>query len=584
MTELFIDNQAILLSTNFSISLIDSNPFFTKNGKTTYDISISLTDLTNVKIYKEYNRPNNKGEIVTGRNARLIVDNQVVLNGTEIILEISDKDVKIQLVSGESELNYFIGGDRRINELDLGPYPGDNIADYNFPVLSKNQTAYNDQDFIVNRFIIYKDTNGSLFTLPPMYYFAYQVKFNVLVKRILERIDYAVSYSFLDQEPFNFIYLVNGNFTSKIAEILPDWTITEFFEELEKLFNCCFIIREDNKTVEIKTKNNFYSDSPKISIEEAIDTYQQKIDDENRTEYSIANIGYDLSDDDYFKYQNLNQEVLEKAGDPIHMGSYESIVSFMNAYSTDKTALKGQIFVADDTNTWYVAWFDGEITYMPKKVNCLRPIKNNTDRKDLDIKLKITPAPIQLVKIPVLNYVGPSPANFNMIAQMPVVDTNYIFSSEDEQSENLDIQEYLENGILPEKTTNDKIQLAFFTGFHLIFAENVTSGPGYLSVNYPVAFVDFLKEDDRTAGPIDPQHPSLSFRLDDQNGFKPFYDQSVKIDTTREYTFKFIYKEKFDVKTIFVIKNKQFVCKELKLNITEIGFDNIIEGIFYPIL
>ncbi|GHT48761.1 hypothetical protein FACS189440_13120 [Bacteroidia bacterium] len=108
-------------------------------------------------------------------------------------------------------------------------------------------------------------------------------------------------------------------------------------------------------------------------------------------------------------------------------------------------------------------------------------------------------------------------------------------------------------------------------------------GPEYISFPFPVAFVDFLKEDDRTNGAIDPQHPSLSFRLDDPNGLKPLYEQSKPIDTTREYTFRFIYHRKMDSKHIFVFNNKEFVCKELKFNINSKGFDNIIEGKFYPV-
>jgi hypothetical protein len=254
MTELYIDNQPVVLPKDFSLTIVNENLFFTKNGKYTYDITLSLLEPVNAKIYKHYNRLNNSTGIVSKRPARLIADNDVILNGTEIILEITDANVKTQLVSGESELNYFIGGDKKLNELEFG-------------------------------------------------------------------------------------------------------------------------------NVDIVQKSSHYNNASKIQIDKVLDSFNQTIDSENKQDYSNANIGYDLSDDEYFKYQNLSLGILELAGEPIHKASYEVIDTYMNDSNTDKIALKGQIFIADDTNTWYIAWLlDDEITYMPKKVNIFRPIKNNPDR------------------------------------------------------------------------------------------------------------------------------------------------------------------------------------------------------------
>ena len=64
----------------------------------------------------------------------------------------------------------------------------------------------------------------------------------------------------------------------------------------------------------------------------------------------------------------------------------------------------------------------------------------------------------------------------------------------------------------------------------------------------------------------------------DEKGLKNLYYQSKKIDTTREYTFKFVYNGHIDARQIFVFNHKEFsVIVENK------GVQDIIEGEFYPI-
>ena len=50
MTELFIDRQPVILPEDFSLEVIQENPFFTKNGKYTYELKLSLQNEQNAKL------------------------------------------------------------------------------------------------------------------------------------------------------------------------------------------------------------------------------------------------------------------------------------------------------------------------------------------------------------------------------------------------------------------------------------------------------------------------------------------------------------------------------------------------------
>lgn len=116
MTKLYIDEQPVALPEDFSFELIRENPFFTKGGSFTFDISLNLDIPTNAKLYKHINRFNS-ATLFRNRSARLVVDGRTLLNGLEIILEINELSVSIQLASGNSELNFLVGGEKNYHLL-----------------------------------------------------------------------------------------------------------------------------------------------------------------------------------------------------------------------------------------------------------------------------------------------------------------------------------------------------------------------------------------------------------------------------------------------------------------------------------
>ena len=119
MTELIIDGIQAVLPKDFTIQVKRENPLITKNGEYTYEITLQLTNPTNAELYKHLNRLNSTQEVATKRPAILLADNRVYCNGTEIITGWTDDTVSIQIASGNSELNYFIGSDLQIEFLKM---------------------------------------------------------------------------------------------------------------------------------------------------------------------------------------------------------------------------------------------------------------------------------------------------------------------------------------------------------------------------------------------------------------------------------------------------------------------------------
>lgn len=128
MIELFLDNKPAVLRENVSIKLTRENVYFTKSGSYTYDVELPLQVKLNRDIFGNINRKDVDAQ-AKDFHAVLRVDNEVVLDGKAVINHITDTSVKIQLLGGNSEMNFYAKCSKvYIDELDLGDWQNELIS------------------------------------------------------------------------------------------------------------------------------------------------------------------------------------------------------------------------------------------------------------------------------------------------------------------------------------------------------------------------------------------------------------------------------------------------------------------------
>lgn len=80
------------------------------------------------------------------------------------------------------------------------------------------------------------------------------------------------------------------------------------------------------------------------------------------------------------------------------------------------------------------------------------------------------------------------------------------------------------------------------------------------------------------------QDEELTLQLSGNQGlYETFYKNNLKIDTRTEYQFCFLAKQIYDPKSIFLIRNKRYFCKELHYIVEMNGLNDVVEGTFYLI-
>lgn len=617
MTELYIDRQLVVLPETFSITIIEENPFFTKNGKYTYDITLSLLNPINARIYNHLNRINRKGDIPQNRSAYMIVDNEVVLNGTEVILEHGDSEVKIQLVSGNSELNFVIGGDRKVRDLDLGKaekYVGKSV-DVATAIYYDLRKKYPQRDWQLVPFaygyaeytgeeIFNIQGIGNYYRIPPVFEnseiqvnpsiaqpffsgaFSGQVPQPYLcfiIERILSYLGYKlIKNSIAEHTRLSQIYIVHGYNTLEFAKMLPDWTVTEFFENIEKWLDCVFLIDKYTREVRLIFEYQYEEIENKMQELTVLDEFSVEIDSENRMLNKTSNIAYSLDTDDYYTFACLN----EKAREIAKYKSFPDLRALQTWFKQNKDiSVFGFIFRVTDTGDEFIAYDTGKKRVL-KKVDAFKPLMNNKNSDKIDISLDIIPASMMYSVIYTMIPFSLFPRWSSFWVQVPVAGETAVSVSAEESGDtvvaSINIQDTIENNAGKEDTASTKMRVAVFNGIRFLPLIEIRDLSKIGDAVYPSASVESLTEYFQETQEEDyyGNKGQNILRLEYLNN--EIYSKADIYDTTKIVKLTFIDYKNIHVTSKFVANNRMYRCVKVERVVTQQGFEAIAKGEFYP--
>ena len=569
MTQLLIAGVEVTLPQNFTVTVKRENSFFTKNGEYTYDCTLRLDNPTNRTLYGFLQRLNKTDQLDTKRTAVLIADGHVYARGTEIITRWTQESVTIQIVSGESELNYFIGQDQKIEELDLGEIettvtsisPTDSFPDVEFclPTI-RSQSGYVYNRYVRGHIMAGRRTDNTVLPasdLRPQPYLC------ALLRRLMEALGYTVTENHLENTQFKNLFLVNTIFTTEYAKMLPGWTVKDFLTEVERLTGVVFITDNLNKTCAILLKTQFYANARQFTVRNVVDAYEAESqdDDSREAEFTTSDVSYDMPDGYWSKIVQLPEGYLEAADiEEFDFVNIDTAISDFKKVYKDRVTGRYYIKVSREyevqqQNTTATDTFRIELNQY-----------GNLDREDTDstLELKIVPAPMAW-----LGMVGCE------VVDIGTSDGYKSYGEESAQTEESTESEGAEGDIRSfEKKEAAAIDL--YCAFH---------NGSVLGNNTPVAYTDayhaliqallYPMIVDAILG------PEGSLRLKDLND--SYYQGGYEIDTRHAITFETYDPNVIDPRQVYVIRNRRYVVRDIEETITTEGRQKKWKLTCYPI-
>mgnify|MGYP004654426767 CR=1 FL=1 len=618
MLHLFIDKQEVALSSELKIELYCYNPFFDRKSDFTYDIDIDLNIPRNARIYKHIDRLNISSS-PSHRTAELYNDNKLIVRGTEAILSVDGHKAKIQLVAGNSELNYLATSQSlTMRDLDMGEIELDeDIAmksllsssdEFDFvcpPCAAKwspfglaywfddersstrlynnlNRPYYNNREQGQTDMLSFnRDSN-----LRPMVYLC------AIVEKVITAMGYQVTTNVLRSiDRFKYLYIVNSINTRKFSEMVPNWKVNDFLTNVEKWCNILFLINPGKGTCDIITLDSFYktADRVYISASDVIDSFERSYDsshrDSNFTSYD--NISYKIPNNEFYRYGVLSND-LRKACDWIEYESYEAVKREGIASKYNKMFIR-----VKDTGREFVVSkrviHDGVSDipyYYLRPVDYIGEIVDESSSSGLT--LNIVPAPMVAVSLhgyyffegAVNNNGGSYCSLFTVIPY--AIDKISAY----EANEIKGVNEYIMEGI-NEVAVPDTMFVARYWGIQRCFWPSMPKfqEKAFDKLKWPLSLstdqiVGFGAADSATYISNNTLYPESDLSI--KTMYDEFYSKNINVSGNKDEIIEFCTDEILDSKSLFIIANKLYYCRYIQYEIQADGMRRKAKGCFHP--
>ena len=576
MTNLYIDGIAVVLPSEFSITVKQENAFFTKNGEYTYDIELSLLVPENAKLYGFLNRLNITERPATKRKAVLVADNRVYLNGTEIITGWTDTKVSIQLVSGNSELNYFVGSDELISTLEMketNPVVSGSVStdyvkktypdvDYNLMMtydslhqVDKNIWLYRLYNNDVNNpyagYIVQKEDIQPYDYIPQPYLCAY-------MRELLKALGYTLEYNAIEDTPWKSVYIVHVCETYKWNEILPGWTAKDFLQNIETMFNGSFLIDHRTKKVSFLLNVSYLPKVSNVHLQNVVDAYTVEVEEEEEADAINSTIKYKLPSTEYYKLRCLPDVVKEAAKTKV---IDDGLFAF---FGKPENQVTDTIFDYQSENRKIIYLEGSGIMSHLEMVDELASLVRENAESELELEF----VPAELVER-AFYIEGIDPGGF-YFGQYYIPSVSV--SDDEPDDTTYDSIHNMVNNLSEKTESKSNIFLAFFRGLNPVQI-------GVMPANsYPLAFIDRFFPTTSWPATLSADYPT--FNLVEME--KYFYSNAYKIDRKNAIKITCYDSNLYPASSVFEIFNRRYLAKEIEYTIGPNGRTKAWTGTFYP--
>lgn len=601
MTELFIDGTSAVLPKDFSIAVRRENPMFTKNGEYTYDITLPLDNPVNAKLYSHLGRWNNAAPLPTGRAAVLVADGRTYCNGTEIITGWTDGTVSIQIASGNSELNWLIGAEKKLSEIGMKETPL-RMDDYGkflhirdtypeveyalFPVA-------NPAGKLLNEWVFYGSEKEP--APAPGAVFAPQPYLLPFMEEVIRALGYTMERNCLEDTIFKDLCICHAWDTARWGDMLPGWTAKDFLAQVEQLFEAVFVVDNKNKSVRLLFRGQYLAGAPVAHVRLVEDAYEAETEEEPDIEdMKQCNVRYNLPDSDTWKFACLPENAKQAAKRDVIPADYKGqsddqfgrVIDWFYAHQSTDT-----IYTDERNGLQYLflqkieeeTGSSGRPTYSQIQYVMVDRFSNlEREGATTDVELDLMPATMAEATIRLLDDNGNEKKDENAqkreVWQLPSVE-----EGTDTEAEAKTLADIIREGE-PGEPSAGSIPLAFYTGMSEIGMAS-RGNPR----TYPLPYTDEylfgrnVSRKDNVLGTVYRKTNSIGATLRLAKLDELIYQSAYDIDYRHAIKATSFDPEAYDPMAVFEIRHRRYICKEMEYTIGPDGRKGPWTGTFYPV-
>ncbi len=392
---------------------------------------------------------------------------------------------------------------------------------------------------------------------------------------------------------------------------LPHWSLNEFFEQLERLMLCEFDIDHEAQCITFSWSNANVQAAGTVELNQIVDEFTATVTRDDESKYKgVRNIGYADAGHEMWNFYSCYWFFHKGAR---YAYSYDTLQELITALRNIASSIGGRgsmsaqsLYYAADVDTYFVLYgikrektggtnpFYGDLY---ETVYRLLPLNIFGDRindeENWEDKEEIGVVPVWI--------------DDTLTAEDDSYKGETVFMDMGTTDNTSTSGESYTYGRRPNATT-----VPFSTLLQSSLIENIKAGDNdgdngisYLQVGFwfgnyqqfapylPHPFID--KFDLKVTWQVTNQHVvhtwsridsghEVSLRLNnDSYGQGQLLAAAIEIDSHRKYEFSFLSDTMPDVRSVFIIRGKKYLCAQIKTEINQNGMSQLKKGTFYRI-
>lgn len=588
MTELYLkksdgDWQRVFFESSNSFKLTRENPFFTQSESYTLDVTLPMKIEKNRIFFQSLHRIDRSKNTMVMK-CRLSVNHHMYIDGSAKITQVTEKDVKIQLLGGNSEINFLSKENKvYIDEMPMGR-AGDRFTftDYkgetmNLSAVAKMMPVYDE----TNTRLLNKKTRNVAYSSwsTDAGYAVNPIQPNLMyvIRAVIELSGYTISRCDFNCEPWDHLYIASAKPVLNIANALPHWLTKDFLSEVCSFFNCTMVIDSKEKTVSFIGNKEYINTSERSNIE-PIEEYTSELTDEGADVEAVAacNIEYDMSSSSEHAQDCMDNDLRDQIPTR-ECTDREDVQSTYNSMTTREK--KKYVFKCPTGR--FVAWEpEDSMVFSLTQIDFFAPLKRYQDNENYK-SLKICPVAMKLEDEAMwLVDNNLEPVGYRMKGLVVCLENptgSSVLSDEDDVT----AQDLIEgNADIDKNKKEDRLQVMFVDHNlqEIIVKDGPHSGEKYTH-EMPFTDWEYLQ-----IGAVRHNHWSLSLTPTNSDYYLgQLHQLNYKINTKVKNTFKFLSDEIPNPTNLFVARGKLYACEKIEADVKEDGFDKLMTGYFYEV-
>ena len=395
-------------------------------------------------------------------------------------------------------------------------------------------------------------------------------------------------------------------------DTLPHWSINEFFENLEKLMLCNITIDHKKKSVTFSWQESSMGDT--VELENVVEEHTATVTKDDESEYrpakniSYANAGHNMSNiyscDWYFRKYNPNVREFESMQELANW-----LVTYAPRQGTNEDLYMGAgqlggLFYVQDEDMYFMAIITKRVLVDPAKHedfakygNIIRMVPVNAfgtrivdeEHWEESEEIGIIPAWLDDTDKGLLPFFNPGTTSGG---DMELAESYWGRDGDEIPADQIiQYMDYkrVKRGDAEQKASMSTLQVAFWYGMSQRTWGNEDDLPRpFVTRKEFVTVWSYTPRGDHHADwgqwqvVLNPGNGSLRLNTS-LYGMGAKMEEWISIDPKTKYEISFLSNELPDVKSVFVIHGKRYLCASIRTEITTDGMSQLKKGTFYRI-